>query len=78
MQKPTKPQLLARIAHYETALEQLVKDFRAFHNSDDENYLPGDLAARSVQVVLDRAPSLEPVAKVVVVEETSADAPVQE
>jgi hypothetical protein len=70
MQKPTKPQLLARIAHYETALEQLVKEFTEYRNNDDENYLPGVVAAQSVIAVIDSAPSLEPVAKVVVVEET--------
>lgn len=71
MLKPTKSQVSDRLAHFETGVNDLVKELTA-----------GSISLEAVfpqlQALVGSAPSLEPVAKAADVEEAPADAEANE
>ncbi len=63
MNKPTKSQLAAAVAHYELSLQALIEG----------PALDGEDLLDAVKAVVESAPSLEPVTKTVVSEDTAVD-----
>ncbi len=64
MKQPTKAQLTAAVAYYETALTELANDFMTWRGNNDQTDIPTVVAAQSVANILNNVPSLEPATKV--------------